>query len=155
LIVVSDASPILNLSAIERLDVLRKLYGTVFVPTAVEEELGRNGVELDVDWIAIRSPRDVDAVERLRSLLDLGESEAIVLAEECAADLLLIDERRGWKIASARSLTCVGLLGLLAEAKRRRLIEGCQPILDEMIRKAGFWIGEHLRTRFLEGVGEL
>jgi predicted nucleic acid-binding protein len=48
-----------------------------------------------------------------------------------------------------------GLLGVLAEAKSRGFISRCAPILDDMIRLAGFWIGDDLRIRFLQGLNEL
>ena len=136
------------------MDILRQLYGGILVPTAVAEELSRNGCSLAADWISVQAPDHEGAVRALQVELDPGESEVIVLAEERLADLLLIDERRGWRIATSRSLTCVGLLGVLAEAKRRGVINECRPILDAMIHRAGFWIGDHLRERFLAGVNE-
>jgi predicted nucleic acid-binding protein len=74
---------------------------------------------------------------------------------ELDAELLLVDEKRGRRIAVERGLEVTGLLGVLAEAKARGLIRRCQPMLDEMIRIAGFWIGEDLRTRYLRGLGEM
>ena len=54
-----------------------------------------------------------------------------------------------------RGLEVTGLLGVLAEAKARGFIDRCQPLLDEMIRVAGFWIGDELRARYLRGLNEL
>src|SRR5450755_4064192 len=71
------------------------------------------------------------------------------------AGLLLVDEKRGRRVALDRGLEVTGLLGVLAEAKARGLILRCQPVLEEMIRVAGFWIGEELKTRYLCGLGEL
>jgi predicted nucleic acid-binding protein len=79
----------------------------------------------------------------------------IVVAAELAAGLLLVDEKRGRRIAIDRGLEVTGLLGVLAEARARGLIPQCQPILDEMIRVAGFWIGDDLRVRYLRGLNEL
>jgi hypothetical protein len=80
-------------------------------------------------------------VQEFREDLDRGEAEAIVLAIERRADLLLVDERRGRRIASAAGLTVTGLLGVVARAKRAGLIDLGKPVLEELIRTARFWIG--------------
>ena len=155
MIVISDTSPALNLAAVGQLTLLERLYGEVLIPPMVAEELGRNGLDLrTAEWLKVEAPEDADAVRSLQKILDPGESEAIILAKERHADLLLIDERRGWKLAVQRGLSVTGLLGVLAEAKKRGLIEGCRPILDEMTRVAGFWIGIDLRARYLAAMGE-
>jgi predicted nucleic acid-binding protein len=155
LIVVSDSSPILNLAAVGRLSLLRDLYGEVIVPPAVQTELSRNAVGLDLSWTRIVAPRNETDVAALRESLDPGEAEAIVVASEQKAGLLLVDERRGRRIAISRGLQVTGLLGVLAEAKARGLISHCRPVLDDMMRVAGFWIGEDLRERYLRKLEEL
>ena len=64
-------------------------------------------------------------------------------------------EKRGRRIALRRGLTVTGLLGVLAEAKARGLISRCQPVLDDMIHVAGFWIGDDLRYRYLLALNEI
>jgi predicted nucleic acid-binding protein len=76
------------------------------------------------------------------------------VAVEIEAELLLVDEKRGRRIAADRGPEVTGLPGVLAEAKARGLIPRCRPIRDEMIRIAGFWIGEDLRTHYLQGLDE-
>ena len=95
------------------------------------------------------------AVQALRADLDAGESEAIVLAQELKASLLLIDERLGRQLATQLGLDVTGLLGILAEAKRRGIIPACAPLLDDMIGRAGFWVGERLRSDYLKALGEI
>jgi predicted nucleic acid-binding protein len=155
LIVVSDTSPILNLAAADKLHLLRDLYGQIIIPPAVEQELRRNGIEMEPLWATVVAAEDQREVAVLREQLDPGEAEAIVVAGELAAELLLVDEKRGRRIAIGRGLEVTGLLGVLAEAKARGLIPRCRPVLDEMIRVAGFWIGDDLRARYLQGLDEL
>ena len=110
---------------------------------------------MEPSWTRVVAAEDQNEVAALLDQLDLGEAEAIVVAGELKAGLLLVDEKRGRRVALDRGLEVTGLLGVLAEAKARGLILRCQPVLEEMIRVAGFWIGEELKTRYLCGLGEL
>jgi predicted nucleic acid-binding protein len=98
--------------------------------------------------------QDRKQLAELRRQLDPGEAEAIIVAVELRASLILIDEQRGRRVAAERGLGYMGLLGVLAEAKGRGLIPECKPILDGMIEQAGFWIGSDLRSRCLREIGE-
>ena len=90
----------------------------------------------------------------LLSELDIGEAEAIALAVEVKADLLLLDERLGHKIASRLGLSVIGLLGVLLNAKRRGFLAGVRPVLDAVIAVAGFWDSGRLYSRVLDEAGE-
>ena len=140
-----------------KLELLRDLYGTVVIPPMVAQELKYNGFNPEaIQWMVVEAPQNHEAVQALYQLLDPGESEAIVLAQELPADLLLIDERRGWRIASGGKLiSSTGLLGVLAEAKKKGLIKLCRPVLDDMKQQAGFWVGEKLRAKYLAALGEM
>jgi predicted nucleic acid-binding protein len=162
LIVVSDTSPVLSLARISRLDLLRVLYQQVLIPSSVYQELRAfssqppGHIDFDaVPWLIVATPLDRRRVEELREDLDLGEAEAIVLAMERRADLLLIDERRGRRVAHASGLTITGLLGVVAQAKRAGLIDAARPVLDELIRIARFWIGPDLYAEVLTQLGEI
>jgi predicted nucleic acid-binding protein len=93
-------------------------------------------------------------VQELRENLDPGEAEAIVLAIERGADLLLVDERRGRRTAAAAGLTVIGLLGVVILAKRSGLIDFAKPVLDELIQIARFWVGPELYAEVLSELGE-
>jgi uncharacterized protein len=160
LIVVSDTSAVLNLARIGRLELLRLLYQQVLIPSAVSLELSdsRNDLPPAVDlasmpWLIIASATDRNRVQELREL-DAGEAEAIVLAIERRADILLVDERRARKTATAAGLAVTGLIGVVARAKRDGLIDLAKPVLDELIQTARFWIGPDLYREVLQKLGE-
>jgi uncharacterized protein len=102
LIVVSDTSPVLNLARIGRLEFLPLLYHQVLIPSAVHEELTASWRDLpamidfaSAPWLVVAAAQDQNRVQELRGHLDPGEAEAIVLAIERRADLLLVDEGAG------------------------------------------------------------
>ena len=83
-------------------------------------------------------------VHALQSELDAGEAEAIALAVELQAELLLVDERRARVVATRLGLNVVGVLGVLVEAKHKSLIPHLKPILGDLITRAGFRVSPQL-----------
>ena len=161
MIVVSNTSPIINLAALGRLDLLQQLYGRVVIPRAVYHEItvvgaGQPGaMEVQtLEWIESREVIDRALVTALQAELDEGEAEAIALAIQLKAHLLLLDERRGRAVASRLGLRFIGLLGVLIEAKHKGYISRVKPLLDDLMAKAGFWVSHQLYARVLREVGE-
>ena len=155
MIVVSDSSPLVALSFIRQLDLLQQLYGQVLVPEAVWQELlagqshpGRDAV-LNATWIERRSVQNRQLVIALFQDLDLGESEAIALAVETNADLLIVDERLGRRSAQHFGLNIIGVIGVLIDAKHHGLIAEVKPYLDQLRILAGFRISDTLYLRVL------
>ncbi|NJL48561.1 MAG: DUF3368 domain-containing protein [Leptolyngbyaceae cyanobacterium SM2_5_2] len=160
--VVSNTSPISNLAAIGHLDLLQRLYGSITIPQAVANEIAKVATIYiqaasvpNQPWITIQAVNDAVTVERLRGeKLDAGESEAIALALEIGAELLLIDEQLGRKIAINEGLNITGLVGVLLEAKNRGFASKIKPIVDALVIQARFRVSSQLYAEVLRLAGE-
>jgi uncharacterized protein len=153
MIVVSDTSAITALIQVGRVDLLSKLYQTVLIPQAVADELRRAHTSLP-EFVQIQRVSNRSTVTRLLVELDAGEAEAITLMLEKHGDILLMDERKGRQIARREGLRVIGLLGVLAEAKRTGQVSSLAELLWQLETAAGFRISKELRTRVLAEFGE-
>jgi predicted nucleic acid-binding protein len=141
---VANAGPLIHLSWIGRLDLLPALFNEILVPQGVQDEvlrarpdtLGLVAVRtaFTADWLQVRPVADPIAVAALRTELDRGESEAIVLMREAGADLLLLDERRARAVARRQGLPLTGTIGILRMARDRELISAVIPPLEDLQR---------------------
>lgn len=154
MIVVSDTTAITSLLAIDGADILRQVFGEVSIPSAVLRELRVVHSEVP-DFFQTREVVDGDAVRQLTAVgLGAGEAEAIILAEELAADFLLIDESEGRAIARRRGLPIIGLLGVLLRAKREGFVPAIAPTLEALMTLGEFWVSEQVRNQVLADAGE-
>ncbi len=161
MIVVSNTSPLTNLAAIGRFELLRDLYGEVLIADAVWSELNAGGRPhpgsqevTDANWVHRRAVQARELVNALRADLDLGEAETIALALEAGSDLVLIDERVGRHHAERQGLRTLGVVGMLIEAKAAELLERVGPELDALRNRAGFYLSFEVYRRALELAGE-
>ena len=125
MIVVSDTTPLISLLKINRLDLLKKLFGDVLIPQAVFDELTDDErFRLEADQIRekkfivvkpVNNPESTNILKRATGL-DQGESEAIVLTDELKADLLLMDEAKGRNVSAQMGLRIMGTIGILMVA---------------------------------------
>jgi len=158
--VVTDTSVVLNLCLLGLERVMPALFGEVQAPPAVVEEFVRLANDdprfaslAFPSFIVIRSPRRIHP--RLSTpRLHRGEREALSLAAEIGAARVLMDERAGRAVALELGLPCLGLLGLLVEAKRRNLVSELAPHLDRLQTEARFWFSPTLRVQVLQLAGE-
>ena len=131
MIVVSDTTPLITLMKVGRLNILHSLFGEVCIPKAVFSEVtGNETFENEADIIRnseyikvvmVRDQRQVEFLQRATGL-DLGESEAIIYADEIQADLLLMDEAAGRKVAQNMNLPITGSIGVLIKAFKSGII---------------------------------
>lgn len=161
MVIVSDTSPIVNLASIGRLDLLPTIFGKVYIPFAVFEEItitgsGQPGAEeiQTASWIEIRNCSDQNLLHQLLLELDPGESESIALAIELNTPNLIIDEKDGRDVALRYNLKPIGILGILLEAKKMGLISSVRQCMDDLKTIAGFYIAESLYYKILTSSGE-
>ena len=134
--IVSDTTPLNYLVLIEAIDVLPRLYERALIPPAVQAELSApEGPESVREWISSNPPwLEVLACSKAADAdlarLDPGEREAILLASELGASLLLMDERDGSAVARSRGLTVIGTLSVLDAAAARGWVD-----LPEMFQR--------------------
>lgn len=150
MIVIADTSPINYLVQIGEIGVLEKLYGRIIIPNSVFEELIADVAPIEVknwitnkpNWLEIKSVES--EIDTDLEILDAGEAEAIQIAKEINADLLIIDEKLGRKIAKQHGLKIVGTIGVLALAKEKNLINIDNVI--EKLEKTNFYVSNELKN---------
>lgn len=132
----------------------------VTIPLQVYDEVvvrgeGKPGARdvAEAAWIHVKQVKHIDAVQKFSSFLHVGESEAIVLAEEMGADLIILDDNRARKAARVRGFRVVGTLAILRQAKEKGFISALKPVLDDL-RSADFYIGKEY-DEILKDVGEI
>lgn len=138
-LVVSNAGPLITLAKIHRSELLKDLFGHIVIPRAVFNEVvlrgtGEPGSEetKNASWIETRLAVDDLSVSVLRESIDAGESEAIVLAQELGADLLLLDDALARRKAERLGLKVMGTLGVRLLAKEAGLLDAVKPALAEL-----------------------
>ena len=128
MIVVSDSTPLITLMKAAQLRILHELFGEIIIPEAVHDELTVNEKYIEEaklinssEFIRVISVEDRKSVSLLQRAagLDLGESEAIIYAENNNADLLLVDEASGRRVAKSMGIEIMGSIGVLVSAFRK------------------------------------
>lgn len=155
---ISNNTPLVALWVLNRLDLLRSLFGEVLIPNAVYvefiaiERIARQHALRDAPWVRpvnVADPRRVQVF----SGLGPGEAEVLALAQECGAGLVIMDEAKGRRYAQRMGLPLTGTLGVLLLAKERGLVVSLAPLLTDL-QAAGLRLHPALIARVLEIAGE-
>jgi len=163
-VVISDTTALNYLGRIGQFELLRLQFQHVLIPPAVLAELKARpdlpGVKCVQQaradgWLELRSPQNQKVVETLRETLGAGESEAIALAQELPASLLLMDEAAGRDVAERLHLNLIGTTGILLRARKSGVIPRLKPVLDELVQQHGFRLSEKIYRDALREAGEL
>ena len=162
MIVVSDATPIISLLKIDQLHLLHGLFQEMFIPQAVYDELTLNPVfEKEamqikecsfITKVEVGEESSVNLFQRVTGL-DRGESEAIIYTDSIGADLILMDEIKGRKIAVQVGLRVMGTLGILLEAYEQGLISKEEIFSGlDILKNSGRYISEALYKQLTEKI---
>jgi predicted nucleic acid-binding protein len=141
-IIIADTSYLIVLQNIQELPLLQKLFGEIFITKEVEEEFRQNLPE----WIKIKAVQNKAQRNALNLILDKGEASSIALCLETNDSLLVIDEKKGRRIALQLGLKITGTLGVVLRAQEKDLIGSIEKVLEKL-ENAEFWISPNLKAK--------
>lgn len=145
MIAVSNTSPLILLDKVKHLHILGKMFSKVIIPDAVDKEWLRPGGYFVPAWLQVISvPAEAqDNAENLCKKIDAGEAEAISLFSAIRADVLILDDLNGRRHANAVGLPVIGTLGILVNAKQKKIIPSLAPVLDAL-KEHRYYIDDEL-----------
>lgn len=153
MLVVSDTTALTTLLKCGEESVLQQLFGSLVVPEAVWSELIRFHPFLP----SFVSMRKLDAPEqRLEGTetLGRGEAEALKLATQIRADLVLTDDKQARRAAMALGIPVSGTLGILVLAKRRGCVKDVRLLIEKLEAKGNLYLSESVKAEALRAAGE-
>lgn len=167
MVVVSNSTPLIYLAKIGKLDLLKKLFGKIIMPKAVYEETVVRGLEkgfsdarviddgLRDGWMVVRETKPSDKLIRFAPELDDGEIEALALAEQVKAELVLIDDAAARAIAESIGLRPKGTVFVLLLATKRRFVSKreAKSMFVDLI-ESGFRLAPDIYARILRELEE-
>lgn len=110
--IISDSTTLIVLFDVNRLDLLSNVFAQIIIPDAVYKEISVKSSIVLPSFMKVQKVNDSEMLDILKNVLDLGESEAISLALELNLPLI-IDEKKGRKIALREGIQIIGLLGII------------------------------------------
>lgn len=143
--VIADASCLIVLENIQELRLLHELFGEISITAEVGKEFS---VDLP-EWIKIKQAQNTHQQNALSLILDAGEASSIALCLETENSLLVIDEKKGRRVAQQLNLKIVGTPGVVLLAKEKGLINSVGDLLTKL-ETADFRISQSLRAKILE-----
>jgi predicted nucleic acid-binding protein len=158
--VIVNSTPIIALSSIDSLHLLKEIYGTIIIPNAVKMEIeakkkskAQTQIEAFSEWIQIGTIKNTDQKRIFRTQLHDGEVEVIILGQELDADLLVIDDYVAREYAKYLGFNIVGTVGILLLAKTMGLIHQIKPLVDRMVAN-NIYVSDRLYSEIMQLAGE-
>lgn len=159
--VIVNSTPLISLGRINRLDLLRDVFGSIAIPEAVYEEICRKTDSTAAllitkpEWIRVVSIREIGAKRWFPVALHDGEVEVMILADEMGGKQVVIDDllARKHAVRLFGKTRVLGTLGLLIIAKKKGLICEVKPVIEEL-RRAGIRYSDEAVQTALQMAGE-
>ena len=157
--VIVNSTPIILLSNINQLELLKQIYGEITIPQAVYDEVTEKpdsacqNLKNHFDWIKIETIKNPLQKKMYQAKLHDGEVEVMILAqEEPKADLVILDDNTAKKTARFLELTVTGTLGILIKAKQLKLTEKIKPLMDALVGNR-FFVAQNVYNMVLQQAG--
>lgn len=158
--VIVNSTPLIVLSNINYLHLLKDLYKDIYIPQAVYDEVTAKNdsacqqIKNNLNWIHICKIQDQSQKRMYQAKLHDGEVEVMILAQENQnKDLVIIDDNSAKKTAKYLGLTVTGSLGVILKAKKQGLITSVIPLLNQLIQN-GFYISPEVFEFVKDEAGE-
>ena len=150
--VISNSSPLIALTQIGRLDLLRLLYSSISIPPAVAREVEPTVARLP-GWVLVQKLAHPLQPITVSGSIGPGEREVISLGLELGAALLIVDEQPARRLATSLGLRVIGTVGLLMAGKERGFLAKIRPELDRLLA-VRFFMDQDLYDRVIAQAGE-
>ena len=154
-VIIADTWPIHYLVLIGQSEILPALFEKLIIPLAVRDELARpeapevmrKWIQAPPHWLELH-PHPLSTFDDELESLDEGEREALALAAALAADLLLLDDREGVRVARSKGFRVIGTLRVLHLAARRGLVDLADSF--ERIKRTNFRYRQAILDKLLD-----
>lgn len=146
-VIISDTSCLIALSKINKLEILKDLFNSVFITKEVCEEFD----DYLPEWILIKEVISIDFQKKLQNKLDVGEASSIALAKEIKDPLLIIDEIKGRTVAESLEIEIIGTLDVLLLAHKKQKITDLKSIINDLVDN-GFRVSDNIVKLILEKI---
>jgi predicted nucleic acid-binding protein len=153
--IIGDSSALVAMATMDRLDLLEKIFGKVYVPQAVYNEVTTSHKAQSLKLKNFLDDKIVSIELDISKIgLGQGELEAIALYKKMDADFLLIDDRRAKRFAKLNGVNVIGALGVMILAKDGGFVKSIREDLEKLLESSLF-ISQSLVDRVLREVGEI
>lgn len=143
--IISNTSCLIVLDNIGMLDILKELYGKIYITQEVSEEFGKN----TPDWIKVKNLSDNKYLNLMKNFVDLGEASTITLSVEMEDNKVILDDLKARKLAQKLNIDITGTIGVLIKARQRDIIDSSSSVLNKL-QDEGFRISKELENELLK-----